>query len=268
LSYSLYKTTCTVTNRFYIGVHTFTGINDRYLGSGQILRASIRKYGKSAHVIEIQQNFPSFEAALLEEARIVTWDFIKNNPLCMNLAPGGCGGDKISKHPRKTEILAAKSYDFMKTPEYVSALKLGIRTSPGHEERQKNAQLNMMKHRKEYGFAHSLQSRKKIGIANTNREKEVYEKISIALTGRKNPEHAIRQKERFKNKLNHPQTKILTLISPTGEKFTCIGFDDVVNVCKSKQLSFGRLLKYRQQKVPKSVNKRKLSINTTGWTLL
>lgn len=34
----IYRTTCTVTNRYYIGMHSTDDLDDRYLGSGVRLR--------------------------------------------------------------------------------------------------------------------------------------------------------------------------------------------------------------------------------------
>ena len=42
----IYKTTCNITNKYYIGMHSTSNLEDGYLGSGKRLRYSIRKYGK------------------------------------------------------------------------------------------------------------------------------------------------------------------------------------------------------------------------------
>lgn len=87
----IYKTTCNVTNRYYIGMHSTSIIDDGYLGSGTILRHSIRKHGKENHICEILEYCMDRESLALREQAIVTSDLI-TDPLCMNLKPGGIGG--------------------------------------------------------------------------------------------------------------------------------------------------------------------------------
>ena len=53
----MYKTTCVITKRYYIGIHSTSNINDDYLGSGKRLRYSVRKYGIENHVKEILNFF-------------------------------------------------------------------------------------------------------------------------------------------------------------------------------------------------------------------
>ena len=49
----IYKTTCTVTGRYYIGMHSTSNLEDGYVGSGKRLWLSIRKYGLENHEREI-----------------------------------------------------------------------------------------------------------------------------------------------------------------------------------------------------------------------
>jgi len=46
----IYKITCVVTGRWYIGMHSTININDNYLGSGTTLRHSVSKIGKMFNV--------------------------------------------------------------------------------------------------------------------------------------------------------------------------------------------------------------------------
>jgi hypothetical protein len=85
-----YKTTCTVTGRFYLGKHTATNLDDGYLGSGKVLKRSIEKYGKGCHVREILSTYGTAEEAYVAEAELITAEVIAD-PLCMNIKPGGRG---------------------------------------------------------------------------------------------------------------------------------------------------------------------------------
>jgi len=86
----IYKTTCLVTGKFYVGMHCTDNLNDGYLGSGKILKLSIRKHGVENHVREVLLQCESFEQLCNEEKRIISYEL--NNPLCMNLKEGGSGG--------------------------------------------------------------------------------------------------------------------------------------------------------------------------------
>lgn len=89
----VYKTTCLVTNRWYIGVHSTSNLFDGYLGSGLVLSRSINKYGKDNHSIVWLEFFDSREESLRKEAEIVSPEFLKTNAgICMNIKPGGSGG--------------------------------------------------------------------------------------------------------------------------------------------------------------------------------
>lgn len=86
----IYKTTCLVTSRYYIGMHSTDSLTDGYIGSGQRLWHSIRKHGKENHKAEIVEHLATREALVLREAAIVDKALLKD-PLCMNLVLGGKG---------------------------------------------------------------------------------------------------------------------------------------------------------------------------------
>lgn len=92
----IYKTTCLVTNRYYIGAHSTLNLDDGYMGSGKRLRRSIRKYGENNHKKEILEFLPDREQLMEREKEIVNNDILKDD-LCMNLVPGGKGGFTIEQ---------------------------------------------------------------------------------------------------------------------------------------------------------------------------
>jgi hypothetical protein len=87
----IYKTTCKVTGKYYIGMHSTDNLEDGYLGSGKRLGYSLRKYGRDNHVCEILEHLPDRAALKAREAELVCEDKL-TDPLCMNLKVGGEGG--------------------------------------------------------------------------------------------------------------------------------------------------------------------------------
>jgi hypothetical protein len=87
----IYKTTCSVTDKFYIGMHSTDDLEDGYKGSGKRLWYSIRKHGKENHITEIVEFLSSRGKLKEREAELVNKELISEN-LCMNLQLGGGGG--------------------------------------------------------------------------------------------------------------------------------------------------------------------------------
>lgn len=114
----VYRTICLITNRYYIGVHSTSVLDDGYLGSGKRLRRSIYKYGKENHAKEILEYAETREKAeKLEEKYIskVTGDLN-----CMNLTNGGTGFKMNHSTETKNKISAALSN---KTYEEIHGVK-------------------------------------------------------------------------------------------------------------------------------------------------
>jgi len=92
----VYKTTNTINNRYYIGSHKTSKLEDGYLGSGKVLKRALKKYGKSSFKREIL--FMAFDMESLkwaEEQLIITE---KQDPLSYNqtsFAYGGSDGSNL-----------------------------------------------------------------------------------------------------------------------------------------------------------------------------
>lgn len=99
----IYKTTCNITGRWYIGMHSTYNLNDGYMGSGLILRRSIRKYGVDNHTKEILEYVDSREKLVLREIEIINEELISNE-FCMNLKRGGEGGFSSEDHKLRCTI--------------------------------------------------------------------------------------------------------------------------------------------------------------------
>lgn len=105
----IYKTTCNITGRWYVGMHSTINLYDGYLGSGKRLRNSIRKYGPENHSKDILEFLPTREALVLREIEIVTKELIADD-LCMNLKEGGTGGFSSEEHRIKCSQAGNKAF--------------------------------------------------------------------------------------------------------------------------------------------------------------
>jgi len=96
----IYKTTCLVTGKWYIGLHSTDDLNDGYLGSGAQLWKSIKKHGKNNHRVEILEHCPDRATLIKREAEIVNEDLLAQEA-CMNLMLGGNANREERKHTKE-----------------------------------------------------------------------------------------------------------------------------------------------------------------------
>jgi hypothetical protein len=105
----LYKTTCNVTGRYYVGMHSTNNLEDGYMGSGRRLRASIRKYGIENFSKEILGFFETRELLVEAEIKTITPEMITDKN-CMNLMGGGSGGFISDEQQKHRSICAGKAF--------------------------------------------------------------------------------------------------------------------------------------------------------------
>lgn len=107
----VYKTTCTVNGKYYIGVHTEYRDSDGYIGCGVSSNStaislqkrgvksafidSVVKYGYENFKREIIKEFDSREEAYKFEESIVNKELIGDSS-CLNIRVGGIGGRSLS----------------------------------------------------------------------------------------------------------------------------------------------------------------------------
>jgi len=161
----IYKTTNTVTGRYYYGMHSTDNLNDGYLGSGRRLRYSINKYSKDCHQREIVE-FCSDRSSLKEsETKIVTLDEVAKKD-CMNLMVGGNGGAQLPEKQRNW-IIAGSNARLLKLkndPEFREKTinNLNFHRKENHEKGKYNYNTFEGKH-------HSEETKRKMSIKASER---------------------------------------------------------------------------------------------------
>tara|TARA_R110000868_G_scaffold104726_3_gene288654 strand:+ start:20 stop:679 length:660 start_codon:yes stop_codon:yes gene_type:complete len=90
----IYKTTCSVNKKYYIGMHSTDKMDDGYLGSGKRLWNSIKYHGKENFTKEILEYCETREELKKREEEIVNEQLLTED-LCLNLKVGGEGGGRI-----------------------------------------------------------------------------------------------------------------------------------------------------------------------------
>lgn len=176
----IYKTTCIITERFYIGMHSTDNLEDGYIGSGKRLQYSINKHGKENHTKEILEFLPDRKLLSEREIEIVNQEML-NEELCINIVLGGSGGYNI-KAVESNRLKKGKTYDqIFKTPEMVEYRKqLAKNNYKSSLESYNFKNLDKDKHseiakkgakaRHNLGYIHSEETKFKIKNSNLNKD--------------------------------------------------------------------------------------------------
>jgi hypothetical protein len=160
----IYKTTCKVDGKFYIGMHSTSNLEDGYIGSGKRLWRSIKKYGKENHECQILEFLPDRISLIAREKELVNESMLQD-PMCMNLALGGEGGF-INKSAARAGAIGMNKKNWSDS-EFINRKR--IQTAERNRELHK---LGILKPPPNWlGKKHKQESKDKIGLGNSISQK-------------------------------------------------------------------------------------------------
>jgi len=163
----IYKTTCTLNDKYYIGMHSTNKLDDGYLGSGKRLRYSIRKYGIENFKCEILEFLPDRVSLANKEREIVNEEMLKDSN-CLNLKPGGFGGFSSEEHRKKAQAAGGKKVRQILSNKHHERLKNDFEYRVKWLKSLKGKQAWLGKKHKPETIEKMKQSRKGLGAGKNN----------------------------------------------------------------------------------------------------
>jgi len=115
--YYVYEIKCLVNGKIYIGAHKTSDINDGYIGSGNLIKSAMKKYGVHNFEKRIVKFFDTEKEMFDYEAEIVNEDFLKRNDV-YNLSLGGLGGDRSKFISEDTRLKRSERFKGQGNPFY------------------------------------------------------------------------------------------------------------------------------------------------------
>jgi hypothetical protein len=190
----IYKITCLKNNRYYIGMHSTDNLEDGYMGGGKRIKNSVKKHGKDAHRKEILGFFESRNLLRQREIELVNEELL-NDPMCMNLQPGGGGGFINEEHIKKFRKASSEwSKEKWKTEGFFDKNREvnSLRMKKMHENK-------VIKYDTFSGKKHSNETKEKIGSKNSISQKgEKNSQFGTIWINRDNLDKKISSKEKSK----------------------------------------------------------------------
>jgi len=166
----IYKTTNPI-GRYYIGAHSTDHLEDGYMGSGILIRRSIKSNSKENHRFEILEFCLDRQSLFEREAELVSVELMED-PLCMNLCKGGNGSwEHVNENP-SAALTSARIKNCKNIPRHLKSIggKRSGRTNFINAHKAGKIKYDTFR-----GMAHSEESKRKMsnsskgtGLGNKN----------------------------------------------------------------------------------------------------
>lgn len=178
----VYKITNIINNKIYIGVHKTKNIDDGYMGSGTLIRRSIKKHGMDNFVKEILFVYDNEYDMFNKEKELVTESFVQRTDT-YNICIGGCGGfDHINDD---IELRQSKNRKARKTTDSIILSKYNV-TNPCYIPGVLDKISKKMKERHEQGIYDHVAPPSFKGKKHSDETKKIIGEKNSINTGEKN----------------------------------------------------------------------------------
>lgn len=234
----LYKITNNLTNQYYIGKRRGSE-QGRYWGSGLRIKRHIKKYGKENFTYDVLRVDNEDKIFKLEE-RLITNNYIKNNKLCLNLAPGGKGGFayipkdymKGDKNPSKRPEVRAKLSKLMNENHPLVIMSKTNNAMKGRKQLEESKQRisNTLKQK----YKNGLQVWSK-GIKMTDKQKKNMFGPRPSIKGENNHFYGKKHLKETVDLIKYKVSKDYGFISPENKVYKG---RNLVDFCKQMKLSY------------------------------
>jgi group I intron endonuclease len=161
MHFTIYKITNKINGNFYIGKHKTKDLNDKYMGSGKLIKAVIKKHGIENFEKEILETFNTEE-----EMNEAEKHYVVLGEGSYNLCPGGQGGwgyvNSKERSKKRSEFLSRIRKEQLSIEENIIKFKeITVLANLKIKELYPNGTF--------YGKNHSEETKKKMSVSASSR---------------------------------------------------------------------------------------------------
>lgn len=216
----IYKTVNMINGKFYIGQHRTEHLKDGYLGSGNVLKKAIDKYGRENFERVILEYCSSAEQLNEAETRWITQELVDDHN-CYNMKTGGEQSFNISNETkRKMSVAKIGKIATKETRNKLSIIARENNNFKGKHHSEKTKKIlrekcaNFGDKNGFFGKHHTEETKEIIASKKrgTHRSESSKAKQSMSVSGKNNHFYGRTHTEETKNRIREKRTKYTALI--------------------------------------------------------